>query len=333
LKIHILTQLKEGPWGGGNQFQVALRNYFRQREVYAEDMKYADVILSNSHHWMESLWKLYRLQHKKEHVILHRIDGPVSVVRDNPKQLLLDKVIFRFNRLIAHGTVFQSNWSRQQCLDLGMHSDKPEVMFLNAPNPTYFYPPVQYSFSKKVNLIATSWSDNWRKGFDIYKYLDEHLDFAQYSLTFVGNSPISFSNIKILPPLPSQKLAEELRKHDLFLTASVDDPCSNSLIEGMHCGLPAVARNSGGHPEIVRQGGVLFDGQVDVLEKIDYAAQNLEGLRDKIQLPNINEVGEAYLCFAKELFLQQQHNALYTKAISLSKLLQLYWEVWKYRLQ
>ena len=89
-------------------------------------------------------------------------------------------------------------------------------------------------------------------------------------------------------------------QHDLFITASIDDPCSNSLIEAMHCGLPSLVRNSGGHPEIVGEGGLLFNGIEDVHDRLDDLADQKESLRKKFALPTINEVGDRYLQFARE---------------------------------
>lgn len=35
MKIHILCEFVEGPWGGGNQFLKALRRYLRKKGVYS----------------------------------------------------------------------------------------------------------------------------------------------------------------------------------------------------------------------------------------------------------------------------------------------------------
>ena len=43
-----------------------------------------------------------------------------------------------------------------------------------------------------------------------------------------------------------------------YLAPSCDDPCSNALLEALACGLPAAYRDSGGHPELVGEGGLPF---------------------------------------------------------------------------
>ena len=49
-KIHILFKFIEGPYGGGNQFLKALRDYFNEIGIYSEKPEEADIILFNSHH-------------------------------------------------------------------------------------------------------------------------------------------------------------------------------------------------------------------------------------------------------------------------------------------
>ena len=106
--------------------------------------------------------------------------------------------------------------------------------------------------------MSSAWSDNPRKGKDTYKWLDKHLDFDRFEYTFVGRIKEKFENIKILDAVGSEALAEQLKLHDIYVTASEKDPCSNSLVEALACGLPAVFYDDGGHPELVGYGGLGF---------------------------------------------------------------------------
>ena len=92
------------------------------------------------------------------------------------------------------------------------------------------------------------------------------------------------------------------KKHDIFITASKKDPCSNALIEALHCGLPAIALNDGGHPEIVKNGGELFNNTNDVLFKIDKISNNYHFYQKNIYLPSIKEVGKQYYSFIKKVY-------------------------------
>lgn len=307
MKIHILTDLKEGPWGGGNQFLKGLRNQFINLGVYEKNPDKADIILFNSFPFGE----LYRFKQavnlkKSGKILIHRVDGPISSVRD--KDYLIDKIIYYFNCHFIDGTIFQSNWSRQENYKLGMKKNKFETTIINAPDNKIFNRKGRIKFSpkRKIKLIATSWSDNWRKGFRIYRYLDRNLDSNKYEMTFIGNSPINFKKIRWIKPLSSRGIAEQLKKHDIFITASQKDPCSNSLIEALHCGLPAIVLNDGGHPEIIGQGGLVFSGKSDVVEKINHLAKNYSLYQAKIDLPSIDVVAKNYYCFCQKVFKTTQ---------------------------
>ena len=98
-----------------------------------------------------------------------------------------------------------------------------------------------------------------RKGSGIPAWLDRNLDFDTFELTFAGRTQQRFERIRIVEPLPSEALAELLRAQDVYLAPSRDDPCSNALLEALACGLPAAYLRSGGHPELVGEGGIGFD--------------------------------------------------------------------------
>lgn len=298
MKIHILYNFKEGPWGGGNQFLKSLRKYFINRGCYAESPHEADVILFNSHHELDKVLKLKKKYSEK--IFVHRIGPIFSYARDDPD---LDELIFEVNKYIADGTISQSEWSRREAQKSGKYKNYFETVITNAPDPQIFYRAEIRNRSDKIKLIATSWSSNFKKkGFDIYKFLDEKLDFDTYEMTFVGRTPVKFEEIKSIPPQSSEKVAEFLREQDLFIISSINDACSNSLIEALHCGLPAVVRNSGGHPEIVGNAGVTFEGEDDILGVIERIAKDLNIYRKNITLPDINVVGKSYREFCKTIY-------------------------------
>lgn len=125
-------------------------------------------------------------------------------------------------------------------------------------------------------------------------------------MTFVGNSPFKFKNIILKEPMGSETLASELKKHDIFITASQSDPCSNSLIEAMHCGLPALGLDDGGHTEIIAQGGEVFEVHSEIPQKIDLIVENYEEYQKNINLPTIDEVGELYFQFLKRIYDERE---------------------------
>ena len=321
-KVNIFYEFKEGAWGGGNQFLKALRNYFKDFGIYTESPADADVILVNSHHGLDKVF-IHKWRHPNQ-ILIHRVDGPISDVRKRDK--IIDEQIIQFNAIVD-GTIFQSNWSKEKNYEIGMQKSPYETTIINAPDSTIFNSKNEMLVAKrKIKLIATSWSPNIRKGFDIYKFLDEHLDFDKYEMTFVGNSPIQFKNITWLKPVSSDELAKILKGHDIFITASRSDPCSNSLIEALHCGLPAVARNDGGHPEIVGKAGELFENKEEIVEAIEKVATNYEFYQFQINLPTLDEVGEKYYEFAQRIYddyLDGNYSPKIIKSIDYIKLIEI----------
>ena len=311
-KIHILFKFIEGPWGGGNQFLKALREYFRKERVYAENPKDADVLLFNSHHCLEEVFKVKKKYANK--ILIHRVDGPISYVRGKDK--IIDEIIFQFNNLVADGTIFQSNWCKKNNCDIGMKQSKYETVIMNVPDTSLFNSEGKKPFDKKnIRLIATSWSANIRKGFNVYKFLDEHLNFNKYEMTFVGNSPIKFKNVKWIKPVPTKEIAKILKEHDIFLTASRNDPCSNSLIEALHCGLPTVARNDGGHPEITGKAGEFFEDEGDIIDAIEKIVENYDYYQRQINVSTFDEIGHRYYEFARRIYEDYLNHNYYPKQI------------------
>ena len=331
MKIHILCNLRQDAWGGGNQFLKALRTQFIKLNIYTEDVYKADAVVFNSHHELSEILKIkFKYPHK---LIIHRVDGPVFKVRNT--HLELDKIIYKFNNLLADGTIFQSRWSQNENYTLGMKINTHETIILNAPDPEIFNKKNRVKFNKnrKIKLITTSWSSNPRKGFDIYQYLDENLNFSDYEMTFIGNSHVKFKNIKWIKPLNSEDLALQLKKYDIFITASKKDPCSNSLIEALHCGLPAVVLNDGGHLEIIGSGGKVFNNKHDVIEKIEKIINNYSYYQEKINLPDIQKIADEYYAFAKNIYIKAQNKTYNIKRINNTKLCLLLFPVLKRKLQ
>jgi len=301
MKIHILYLFKDGPWGGGNQFLKALRNEFIKMNFYEGIPEKADVILFNSYPFgnLNHFQKIYDLKNRYRKLIFHRLDGPICLVRGSGIEI--DKINFEFNNLFADGTIYQSNWIRNESLKLGLSENDNNTVIINAPNQNIFSKKqTSHNSRNKFKLIASSWSTNARKGFDVYQWLDENLDFNNYEFTFVGNSPVKFKNIKHIEPVPSSELAVILRSYDLFISSSKFEPCSNALIEALHCGLPAIAYNNGGSSQIIGKAGELFNTNEELLAQIQKIENNYLCYVDAINMPTIGEIAQSYYAFIKK---------------------------------
>lgn len=290
MKVYIEFDFKD-VCGGGNNFLFRLSKQFGNLNVLSSS-KDADVILFNSHHNIDKVKELRRIYPNK--VFVHRVDGPMRLY--NKKSDQRDDIVVNINKQ-ADAIVFQSFWSKEKNIEMyPLLSDKRSIVILNA---------CEINKDKVLRgnskIIAVSMSDNINKGYDIYNYLDKNLDFGKYEFSFIGRSPVFWSNIKNLGIMGWKDVSNELIKHDIFITASKNDPCSNSLIEGMSMGLVPLALNSGGHPEIIRKGGLLFQGEEDVIEKISKISSNIEVYRNNIDIASISDVALKYVNFFTKL--------------------------------
>ena len=297
MKIFITNSLVDGPTGGGNQFLKALKLELKKEGLCWEDPSTADIILFNSHQNLELVHQIKQNNQKAKFV--HRLDGPMRLYNNMNDQR--DFIAYQMNTTYADAVVFQSEWSKQANMKLGLDiAGKENTVIHNASDPDIFQAPSRKQKNEKIRLIASSWSDNIRKGFLTYKYLDETLDFDKYEFFFMGRSPIEFTNIVSLGALDSYRIAKELQMSDVFVTASENDPCSNSLIEALNCGLPALALNSGGHPELIGEGGLLYDKKGDIVNKLENICNNYRNYQSRITRKTIRQTIKEYLLFFGE---------------------------------
>ena len=107
---------------------------------------------------------------------------------------------------------------------------------------------------------------------------------SKYEFTYIGNLPkkYSFKNTNVINPLDGVDLANELKKHHIYLTASLNEPSGNHHIEAAQCGLPILYINSGGIPEYCDGYGVEFT-EDNFQEKLQDISENYEFFRKSMQ--------------------------------------------------
>lgn len=282
------------PSGGGHQFVHALSRELERKGLTLEANRISSgtrICLFNSFNFDASRLRRFARQDVR---MVHRVDGPIGVYRGFDDGT--DKHIIDLNRAFADATVVQSRYSLEKHAELGLELRSP-VLIPNAPDPEIFHPPAIQTApaGRRLRVIATSWSDNPRKGADVLEWLDRHLDEDELEVTFAGRTETKFERIRVVGPLASQELAELLQAQDVYLAASRDDPSSNALLEGLACGLPAVFLRSGGHPELVGEGGLGFDDSEELPEVFAQLRRELELRRAAIRVPALADVAERYL--------------------------------------
>jgi glycosyltransferase involved in cell wall biosynthesis len=292
--IAIFHVFQRGPYGGSNQFLRALRVELSRRGYSVR----ANLIgrrtrgaILNAFAFDET--RLRAMRHSGCRIV-HRVDGPVASYRGSDDGS--DRRVAALNREFADVTIFQSRYSLEAHRAIGLGLRNP-VTVPNAVDPRIFHATgrIAWSQHRKVRLVSSSWSDNPNKGAATYQWIEDNLDWDRYEYTFVGRSPVRFRRIRTLGPLPSPALARMLRQHDVYVTASVNDPASNALLEALACGLPALYLRSGGHAEITRDGGLGFDAPEQALEHLERLVADYLTFQSAIEVPGITEVTTAYL--------------------------------------
>ncbi len=295
-EISIFHEFQKPPYGGGNQFLMALKKELTRQgyDVGSNKIgKNTKVAMFNSFNFDAN--KLLKLSKKFNTRMVHRLAGPIGVYRGT--DIEIDRETERMNHELADATIFISQYSANKYKEIGLNYKNPTVI-LNSTDPDIFNSKDRIpspNGERKIKLIATAWSHNIKKGGPLLSWLDKNLDYSKYELTFVGRTNAEFKGAKLIDPVPSEELAKILKQHDIYIAPSEDDPCSNALVEALACGLPAVFRNSGGHPELVGKAGEGFINEETALMSIDLVAKNIEGYRKSINIPTISETAKKYI--------------------------------------
>ena len=145
----------------------------------------------------------------------------------------------------------------------------------------------EFDKNKKVRIVTHHWSSHENKGFRIYNLLDQMLEQDYWKnkieFTYIGNTSADYDlkNTNIISPLAGIELAEELKNHHIYVTASINEPSGNHHIEAAQCGLPILYLNSGGIPEYCDGYGVSFTD--DFEEKLSLIISEYETYKIKMK--------------------------------------------------
>ena len=302
MKVSIGTNIKDGPWGGGNLFAINLKNHLHSKGfkvVNNLDDDDIDIILiteprrtSESSAFTHIDVQKYLKFVNSETLVMHRINECDE--RKNTKYL--NKYMMNANK-VADYTVFVSTWLKNLYENQGISTKNNHVVLAGANkeifnNNDY----VPWDGSEEMRIVTHHWGASWNKGFDVYTNLDKLISSKKWqnkiSFTYIGNLPknFKFENTKVIKPLSGENLAEAIKKNHIYLTASINEPSGNHHIEGAQCGLPLLYIDSGGIPEYCSGFGEIFDKYnfEQKLEKIMH--EYLENVENMKNYPNNSDI-------------------------------------------
>jgi glycosyltransferase involved in cell wall biosynthesis len=294
--LAVFHKFAPSPAGGGHQTLRAVLGELERRGARVEHNTISPstrAVLFNSFNF--DFDRLELLVRRADGVrMVHRVGAVTSLYRGVDDGT--DARVASINRRLADATIAISHATIEMYLSIGVELVAPRVIY-NGCDHRIFNPEgrVPFGRDRKIRLIGTSWSDNPRKGGPTYRWLEDRLDWDRYEFTFVGNASQPFERIRHLPPLPSHRLAEELRSHDIFLTATENDAYSNALVEALSCGLPALYLDSGGSAEAVKDAGFGFRDREEIPGLLERLVAEYEDRQAAIDLPSLEEIADRYL--------------------------------------
>jgi len=271
MKISIGTNIKKGPWGGGNLFAKNLKIFLEENghDVYnnllVDDL---DLILiteprktSESSAFTHIDVKKYLDYVNDETIVVHRINECDERKNTN----YVNKYIIEANK-IADQTIFVSEWLKSIYVKQGINEKNNNVILAGSNrdifNSNNFIP---WTSDKKLRIVTHHWGANWNKGFDVYDKLDKLIGLDDWKdkieFNYIGNLPkkFKFENANHIAPLSGNELANAIKQNHLYITGSLNEPSGNHHIEAAQCGLPILYIDSGGVKEYCEGFGIKYD--------------------------------------------------------------------------
>ena len=296
IKIAIGMQLQKGAFGGGNQFGNSLANFLACKGVdVIFDLKDEDIdiiLLTETRKYLKSCSfdpidvAKYLLKNPNT-IVIFRINECDE--RKGHRLKLLNRLIVQGTKIADH-IIFISEWLKEVYIRENMPLAEKYSVIYNGADTTIFNPEGYKKWNKKepLRIVTHHWGAHWFKGFDVYLELDALIEKkykGKIEFTFIGYIPkdIKFRNTNVIPPKSGKELAGEIKKHHIYLTASINEPAGMHHIEGALCGLPLLYRNSGALPEYCRNFGISFSCEGDfkksllkLIQEYDYWAEQMQ---------------------------------------------------------
>jgi len=300
MKIFFNRVPKYEPYGGGNQFLYRLVEILQERghEVCYHLEDNIDVIFmmdprpGDIGYSVEHIESYKRLNPRVK--ILHRVNECDARKGTN----FMDPLLLR-GMGISDRVVFISQWLKEYFQDRGFSRDSHVIY--NGCNLKHFHQ-MPHKRNDPIKVVTHHWSDNYMKGFDLYVEIDKFLvqNPGRFDFTYVGRywSGYMPQATRVVAPTSGTNLGNELRKHDVYVTASRNEPCGMHHIEGAACGLPVLYHSeTGGIKELCQKHGIefnSFDTFLEGLEKMEKDYQNYRNMID-VQSLDINLCCKKYI--------------------------------------
>ncbi len=246
--VYLNREPVAGPWGGGNKTVDLLSKEIIKRGhnlVYDLNHENIDVMFcidprpNKNGEWYQHIlnYKACNPQAK----IVQRVGDVGGHGKPDLTELTKQSVNF------SDSVVYISQWALDQ-----IGQKKSENIKVDNLGPLSIFHKFkrENKIKDQVRICTHHWSNNEKKGFDIYEYIDRVLmpQNERLKFTYIGRVPegFRFHNVNYIPPCDVDALVNILPDHDFYITASRDETGGNHVVEALGCGLPVIFHQAGG---------------------------------------------------------------------------------------
>lgn len=309
MKVAFNRQIRRTPWGGGSQFLSAFADYLvaKGHDVVHRLEPGVDAIVMLDPRHEDGGFDVNQIaDHKRRNPkvkVLHRVND-TGATRGGRE---LDMLIVNSNRKVADHTVYISEWVQDYYTDAVKNSTtdagerlnrlldwraRPATVITNGCDSTFFYPGAStYDGKRPTRLVTHHWSDNPMKGLDLYTVIDDLIGMGvPMEFTYVGRYPKGHvpKHTKVIPPLYGQALGDELRKHDVYVTAARWEACGSHHVEGAACGLPVIFhKEGGGVVEMCQRYGLGLNDVSEFQQSLTTLLENYDSFRRMVEMTDV----------------------------------------------
>ena len=296
MKILLNRKPINGPWGGGNLF---IKNFCDSmiklgHKVVHTIQKDIDVLFIINPRYDDlgiSINEAIKYKQKHPNVkIIQRIND--CDARKGTKDV--DSLLINCSKHLDM-TIFVSEWMKNYFLEKEWKCKNNNVVINGVEVVSSV---IDKMNNGKINIVTHHWSDNYLKGFDVYDSLDTFVKKDNnFTFTYIGRDRGTFKNTKVINPLVGRDLYNELKKYDVYISASRFDPGPNHILESINCNLPTFVHKNGG-------GCVEFAGNDHVFDDFNHLIKILvskEYVKNKNSFYNWNTCISQYNDILKEL--------------------------------
>lgn len=283
IKVHIsLPPKRRG--GGANTFANNFVNWLKankKKYAFVKNILKADKAIIIAH---KADINMVRQAKEKGCFIIHRLD---EYFEQNESGYRKEKhrAIINLNKY-ADITVYQSRFVFNN-VDPYLKAKRYAVI-INGADTKYFYPA-----SKTGEYIGhVSWSPDPRKRFDLLHDLIKQ--YPEEKFLLVGRHKKSgfsfgkFKNVTMVGEANRKKIIRNYHKMKMLFLPSEKDPCPNTAVEAILCGVPVCYNPDGGTKEIVGNCGTSLNEFKHLLDNLQLFRENCL-LRQDLRFAHVAE--------------------------------------------